>query len=106
MVAIQSWTIRYRVATDTHSRIVNDPTGWFEAPLDLVSAFKRIVYLAVETVRIDASLPERFAEPIRSSAVTAGIRLIVEQGEPDMVEPDSGDVAPRDVHRVSYDLSA
>ncbi|MDE0265020.1 MAG: hypothetical protein OXJ37_21640 [Bryobacterales bacterium] len=57
------WLIdRYRVTTDTNSGIVNDPNGWFEDPLDLVRAFKRVVHLSVETVRIVASLPEPFAE--------------------------------------------
>ena len=27
---------RYRVTTDSHSGIVNDPNGWFENPLDLI----------------------------------------------------------------------
>ena len=56
------WFIdRYRVTKDTNSGIVNDPNGWFEDPLDLVRAFKRIVHLSVETVQIVAGLPELFA---------------------------------------------
>ncbi len=60
------WFIdRYRVTKDSHSGIVNDPNGWFEEnPLELIAAFKRIVHLSVETVRIVASLPTPFAEPI------------------------------------------
>ena len=58
------WFIdRYRVIKDSRSGIVNDPNGWFEDPLDLIPAFKRIVHVSVETVRIVASLPPPFAEP-------------------------------------------
>ena len=57
------WFIdRYRVKTDSRSGIVNDPNGWFEDPLELIAAFKRIVHMSIETVRIVASLPEPFAE--------------------------------------------
>ncbi len=55
------WFIdRYRVKTDRRSGIVNDPKGWFEDPRDLISAFKRIVHVSVETVRIVAKLPDPF----------------------------------------------
>ena len=59
------WFIdRYRVTTDPRSGIVNDPNGWFEEnPLDLISAFKRIVHLSVETVRIVEGLPGPFDGP-------------------------------------------
>ncbi len=47
------WFIdRYRVITDKHSGIVNDPNGWFEESRDLISAIRRIVQTSVETVRI------------------------------------------------------
>ena len=58
------WLVdRYRVKTDRRGGIVNDPNGWFEAPLDLIACFKRIVHLSVETVQIVAALPEPFGEP-------------------------------------------
>ena len=52
------WFIdRYRIKKDRRSGIVNDPNGWFEDPRELVSAFRRIVQVSVETVRIVAELP-------------------------------------------------
>ena len=52
------WLIdRYRITRDSHSGIVNDPNDWFDSPEDLISSFKRIVYLSVETVRIVEALP-------------------------------------------------
>lgn len=55
------WFIdRYRVKTDRGSGIINDPNGWFDDPRDLVAAFKRIVHVGVETVRIVESLPDPF----------------------------------------------
>ena len=52
------WFIdRYRITRDSHSGIINDPNDWFEKPEDLISAFKRIVYLSLETVRIVEALP-------------------------------------------------
>ncbi len=63
------WFIdRYRVTKDSRSGIVNDPNGWFENPRDLIPAFKRIVHVSVETVRIVASLPPPFAEPSNEQA--------------------------------------
>ena len=55
------WFIdRYRVKTDRRSGILNDPNGWFEDPKDLIAAFRRIVHVSVETVRIVAHLPDPF----------------------------------------------
>lgn len=55
------WFIdRYRITQDKESGIVNDPNGWFDDPRDLVAAFRRIVHLSVETVRIINELPEPF----------------------------------------------
>ena len=55
------WFIdRYRITQDGESGIVNDPNGWFDDPHDLVAAFRRIVHLSVETVRIVNELPEPF----------------------------------------------
>ena len=55
------WFIdRYRVKTDRRSGIVNDPNKWFSDPRELVSAFKRISYVSVETVRIISGLPVPF----------------------------------------------
>ena len=52
------WFIdRYRITRDSHSGIVNDPNYWFDSPEDLISSFKRIVYLSLETVRIVEALP-------------------------------------------------
>ena len=52
------WFIdRYRITRDSHSSIVNDPNNWFDSPEDLISSFKRIVYLSLETVRIVETLP-------------------------------------------------
>ena len=52
------WFIdRYRITRDSHSGIVNDPNCWFNSPEGLISSFKRIVYLSVETVRIVEALP-------------------------------------------------
>ncbi len=55
------WFIdRYRITQGKESGIVNDPNGWFDDPRDLVTAFRRIVHLSVETVRIVNELPEPF----------------------------------------------
>ena len=55
------WLIdRYRITRDKESGIVNDPNGWFNDPQDLITAFRRIVYVSVETVRIVEGLPELF----------------------------------------------
>ena len=55
------WFIdRYRITRDKESGIVNDPNGWFNNPQDLITAFRRIVYVSVETVRIVEGLPELF----------------------------------------------
>ena len=54
---------RYRVTRDKRSGILNDPNGWFEKPEDLVTAFRRIVHVSVETVKIVRGLPEPFPEP-------------------------------------------
>ena len=52
------WFIdRYKITRDSNSGIVNDPNFWFDSPDDLISSFKRIVYLSVETVRIVEALP-------------------------------------------------
>ena len=53
------WFIdRYRIVRDNESGIVNDPNAWFDDPRDLIAAFRRIVHLSTETVRIVESLPE------------------------------------------------
>ena len=55
------WFIdRYYIKEDTESGKTNDPNGWFEDPRDLVTAFRRIVHVSVETVRIVAALPALF----------------------------------------------
>ena len=52
------WFIdRYRITTDKHSGITNDPNGWFDDPRGLIAAIRRIVHVSVETVRIVESLP-------------------------------------------------
>ena len=52
------WFIdRYRVVQDKASGIVNDPNAWFDDPRDLIAAFRRIVYVSVETTRIVRGLP-------------------------------------------------
>ena len=52
------WFIdRYRIVQDKQSGIVNDPNAWFDDPRDLIAAFRRIVYVSVETVRIVRGLP-------------------------------------------------
>ncbi len=54
------WFIdRYKVTRDKRSGIVNDPNGWFEDPIDLLVAIRRIVQVSVDTVRIVEGLPER-----------------------------------------------
>ena len=53
------WLIaRYRVVTDKQSGIINDPNAWFDDPQDLITAFRRIVHVSVETVRIVEDLPD------------------------------------------------
>ena len=53
------WFIdRYRITTDKHSGIVNDPNGWFDDPRDLIAAIRRIIHVSVETVRIVDNLPK------------------------------------------------
>lgn len=52
------WLIdRYRVTTDKHSGIRNDPNAWFADEAAFIAAVGRIVYLSVETVRIVEELP-------------------------------------------------
>ena len=52
------WFIdRYRVVQDKQSGIVNDPNTWFDAPRDLIAAFRRVVHVSTETVRIVRGLP-------------------------------------------------
>ena len=53
------WFIdRYRITTDKHSGIVNDPNGWFDDPRDFIAAIRRIAHVSVETVRIVDGLPK------------------------------------------------
>ena len=57
------WFIdRYRITKDKQSGIVNDPNGWFDHPEDMIAAFRRIIYVSVESARIIAGLPDLFAE--------------------------------------------
>ena len=57
------WFIdRYRIRQDKESGIVNDPNGWFDDPRDLAAAFRRIVHVSVETVRIVNALPPPFVD--------------------------------------------
>ncbi len=57
------WFIdRYRIVQDRQSGIINDPNGWFNNLDDLISAFRRIVFVSVETVNIVASLPHPFSD--------------------------------------------
>ncbi len=52
------WFIdRYRIVRDKQSGIVNDPNAWFDDPRDLIAAFRRIVYVSVESARIVQGLP-------------------------------------------------
>ena len=51
---------RYRIKKDSKSGKINDPNGWFKEPQDLITAFRRIVHLSVETVRIVDGLPASF----------------------------------------------
>ncbi|MDE0126186.1 MAG: hypothetical protein OXN97_16580 [Bryobacterales bacterium] len=52
------WFIeRHRIKTDCRSGIGNDPNGRSDDPRGLVAAFKRIVHVGVETVRIVESSP-------------------------------------------------
>ena len=52
------WFIdRYRVTTDKHSGIRNDPNAWFADEAAFIAAVGRIVHLSVETVRIVEGLP-------------------------------------------------
>ena len=57
------WFIdRYRIKTDRRSGILNDPNGWFDTPRDLITAFRRIVHVSVESTRIVSGLPDSFSE--------------------------------------------
>ena len=52
------WFIdRYRITTDKHSGIRNDPNAWFANEAAFIAAVERIVHLSVETVRIVEGLP-------------------------------------------------
>lgn len=52
------WLIdRFRITRDKESGIVNDPNEWFENPIDLVKALKKVVYLSVVTNSIVNGLP-------------------------------------------------
>ena len=48
---------RYRITTDKHSRIRNDPNAWFPHQEAFIAAVRRIVHLSAETVRIVENLP-------------------------------------------------
>ncbi|HBP54101.1 MAG TPA: helicase, partial [Synechococcus sp. UBA8638] len=52
---------RYRITTDKHSGIRNDPNAWFPNEAAFIAAVERIVYLSVETVRIVEGLPRALA---------------------------------------------
>lgn len=52
---------RYRITTDSHSGILNDPTGWFDDLRDLVATIRRIVHVSVGTVAVINSLPDLLA---------------------------------------------
>ena len=53
------WFIdRYRITTDKHSDIRNDPNAWFADEAAFIAAVGRIVYLSVEAVRIVEGLPK------------------------------------------------
>ena len=54
---------RYKIVRDKQSGTENNPNGWFNNPHDLVTAFRRIVHVSVETAAIVASLPSPFPEP-------------------------------------------
>ena len=57
------WFIdRYRITTDKHSGIVNDPNAWFDDPRDLVAAIERIIHVSIQTVAIVNRLPDPFGE--------------------------------------------
>ncbi len=57
------WFIdRYRVTIDKKSGIRNDPNYWFEDPHELITAFRRIVHVSVETVRIVNELSDPLAD--------------------------------------------
>ena len=43
-------------------QIASDPNGWFAAPRNLVTAFKRIVYVSVESARIIDNLPAEITD--------------------------------------------
>ena len=59
------WFIdRYRIVRNRRSGLVNDPNGWFDDPRELIVAFRRIVHVSVETVRIVENLPEPMAEAL------------------------------------------
>ena len=52
------WFInRYKITRDRSSGIINDPSGWFENPRDLITAIERIVHVSVESTRIIEALP-------------------------------------------------
>ena len=48
---------RYRITTDKHSGIRNDPNAWFPDEAAFIAAVGRIVHLSVETVGIVEGLP-------------------------------------------------
>ena len=57
------WFIdRYRITQHKQSGIVNDPNGWFDDPRDLITAFRRIVHVSVESTRIVNNLPSSIDE--------------------------------------------
>ena len=57
---------RYRIKTDKQSGLTNDPNAWFDNPRDLIVAFRRIVYVSVETVQIVESLPESLDAEVKN----------------------------------------
>ena len=53
---------RYKITKDKKSGILNDPNGWFENPLDLITAIERIIYVSVESTRIIENLPSEITD--------------------------------------------
>lgn len=51
----------YRITRDQQSGIVNDPADWWDQPIDLIHAIRRVVHVAAETTRIVEGLPPALA---------------------------------------------
>ena len=63
---------RSSATAERHSGILNDPNRWFQDAKDLIAAFRRIVHVSVETVRIVERLSDPFSQETEDGSKLGG----------------------------------